>query len=107
MNLLTILVPSTPPYNLVSLVINATAIFLTWSPPQVPNGIIISYEISYHMTSQLMTFQLGNTLEYLASNLEAYTIYTFMISAFTRVGQGPSTSLSVRTDIAGMHNVIC
>lgn len=99
--------PSTPPYNLASHVVNATAIFLTWSPPQVPNGIIVSYEVSYQMTGQLMTFQLGNILEYLASNLEAYTLYTFRISAFTRIGQGPSTSLSVRTDIAGMHNIIC
>ena len=54
------------------------------------------------MNGQLMTLQLGNTLEYLATNLEEYTLYTFIISAFTRIGQGPSTSLSVRTDITGI-----
>ena len=94
--------PSTPPSNVVPTVINATAILLTWSPPQVPNGVIISYQVNYSMSGQLMTLFLGNTSSYVVSDLEEYTWYTFTILSLTRIGQGPSTSVSARTDIAGI-----
>ena len=84
------------------LVINATAILLMWSSPQVPNGVIISYQVNYSMSGQLATLLLDNISSYVVSDLEEYTWYTFTISSFTRIGQGPSTSVSARTDIAGM-----
>ena len=73
-----------------------------WSPPQVPNGVIIYYQVNYSMSGQLVTILLGNTSNYVVSDLEEYTWYTFTISSFTRIGQGPSTFVSARTDIAGM-----
>ena len=94
--------PATPPSNFVPLVINATAILLTWLPPQVPNGVIISYQVNYSMSGQLVTLLLDNISNYVVSDLEEYTWYTFTISSFTRIGQGPSTSVSARTDIAGI-----
>lgn len=96
--------PTTPPNNFVPTVINATAILLTWSPPQVPNGVIISYQVNYSMSGhlQLMTLLLDNTSSYVVSDLEEYTWYTFTISSFTRIGQGPSAFVSARTDIAGI-----
>lgn len=100
--LLIAIVPATPPSNFVSVVINSTTILLTWSPPQVPNGIIISYQINYSMSGQLVMILLDNTSNYVVSDLEEYTWYTFAISSFTRVGQGPSIFVSARTDIAGM-----
>ena len=95
--------PATPPNNFISHVVNATAVLLTWSPPLVPNGIIVSYEVNYHLSGQLVTVYLANTQNYVISGLEEYTWYTFTISSFTRIGQGPSTSVSARTDIAGIQ----
>lgn len=94
--------PATPPSIFVPIVVNATAILLTWSPPQVPNGVIISYQVNYSMSGQLVTLLLDNISSYVVSDLEEYTWYTFTISSFTRIGQGPSTSVSARTDIAGI-----
>ena len=96
------IVPSTPPSNFRPVVINATAILLTWSPPQVPNGVIISYQVNYSLSGQLVTLLLDNVSNYVVSGLEEYTWYTFTISSFTRIGWGPMTSVSARTDIAGM-----
>ena len=93
--------PSTPPDNFTSHEVNSTAILLTWSPPEVPNGIIISYEVDYYLSDQQVRILLDNTLDYLVSGLDEYKYYMFTISAFTRIGQGPSTSTSARTDITG------
>ena len=97
-----IIVPVTPPSNFVPTVVNATAILLMWSPPQVPNGVINSYQVSYSTSGHLVSLLLGNVTNYVVSDLEEYTWYTFTISSFTRIGQGPSTFVSARTDIAGM-----
>ena len=97
-----IIVPATAPSNFMPVVVNATAILLTWSPPQVPNGVIISYQVNYSLSGQLVTLLLDNISNYVVSGLEEYTWYTFTISSFTRIGQGPMTSVSARTDIAGM-----
>ena len=97
-----LLAPGTPPYNLTSLVVNSTAVYLTWFPPKVQNGVIVSYELDYHLSSQLVTVYVTNTLDYLVSNLQEDTSYTFTISAFTRIGGGPKTSVSAKTDIAGI-----
>ncbi len=40
----------------------------------------------------------ANVYSYLAADLNEYTVYTFSISASTRVGSGPSAHVTARTD---------
>ncbi len=45
----------------------------------------------------------ANVSSYLASDLHEYTVYTFDIRASTRIGAGPSTSITARTDETCKH----
>lgn len=100
--------PTTAPSNFAATVINATTILLSWSPPVVPNGIIVSYQVNYSIFGQSEKFEedLPSILSYEVSDLDEYTWYTFTISSSTRIGEGPSTTVSARTDIAGMSKIL-
>ncbi len=92
--------PGGPPTSVTATSINSTAILLTWLSPDRPNGIVTSYTIVYNITHQENTTVAvgGNVYSYLAADLNEYTVYTFSISASTRVGSGPSAHVTTRTD---------
>ncbi len=80
-------------------VTTAFNVVLSWDEPQIPNGIIVSYTLSYNITSgnfstviDVLTGRM-HTL----SGLDAYTYYEVTITAETKVGSGPATSIVVRT----------
>ena len=117
-------VPTDPPASFNATAINSTAIELTWSQPPTPNGIVISYNITYNMSemidagsgsgsgssflvlvSVLVDAEDGNS--YLMTGLNVYTVYTFEIFASTRVGPGPSTQVTARTHHASKSAITC
>ena len=91
-------VPGDPPANFTAHVLNSTSILLQWSKPTFPNGEILSYIVSI---SPLDVLNLNaDTLEYLFTGLEEDTSYSFEIYASTKVGNGPSSKVSVTTHYA-------
>ena len=82
--------------------VNATSVFLSWSPPLVPYGIILSYTISVEeaLIGGNVTFLIANATlgtSFTVVDLIPYTFYNFTIAASTRIGTGPSDTVSTRT----------
>ncbi|XP_075065450.1 phosphatidylinositol phosphatase PTPRQ isoform X2 [Mixophyes fleayi] len=91
-------VPGSPPQNLVSTGVNATAISLEWSPPAEPNGIITHYEIIYTNSTIVLAQNTSSTSITLA-DLNPYTLYRYSVRAYTQFGHGNQSTpvLSVKT----------
>ena len=117
-------VPAEPPANFNATAINSTAILLTWSEPPTPYGIVVSYNITYNfsevqtdvgsgMISPLVMdyteapasvlVDAGDGNSYLVTGLNEYTVYVFEIFASTRIGSGPSTQETARTQHTRKH----
>ena len=77
-------------------------ISITWDPPDVRNGIIIAYEVSYRPASDLQTITTMNTTDLdtsftTESGLELGTAYIFTVTAFTGSGRGEIATASIST----------
>ena len=92
-------VPDSPPGSFNATAINSTAIQLVWSESLTPNGIIISYNITYNLSEMLASVLVDAEYgkKYVVTELDEYTVYRFEIFASTRVGPGPSTQATART----------
>ena len=97
-----IAVPVDPPLNLQVSVVNATSVHLTWSPPLIPYGIIVSYIILVeeglaggNVTTLVANSSLGTSN--MVTNLLPYTYYNFSVAASTRIGTGPYDTVSTTT----------
>ena len=117
------IVPADPPANFSATAINSTAILLTWSEPPTPNGIVISYNISFsemptdigseinghnqsiNHTEPPVSLQVGagDDNSFLVTGLNEYTLYVFEIFASTRIGSGPSAWETTRTHHTCKH----
>ena len=95
--------PETPPVNCEATAIDSTTIMVTWSPPVMPNGIIINYTVSYVPGQSLSTADYSangnasvtignNATTYDVSGLRIATNYYVAIAAHTMVGIGPYSS---------------
>ena len=78
---------------------------LSWDPPLMPNGIIIAYEVSYRPTASSEPETRVNTTALVTNfttedNLEEDTEFTFSVRAYTRVGPGNTSSLTISTLLA-------
>ncbi|XP_063783788.1 phosphatidylinositol phosphatase PTPRQ [Pseudophryne corroboree] len=91
-------VPGTPPQNLFSTDVNATAINLEWSSPAEPNGIITHYEIFYTNSAIVLAQNISSTSITL-TDLNPFTLYRISVCAYTRFGHGNQSTpvLSVKT----------
>lgn len=71
-----------------------------WSRPLVPNGVLIYYIITYNSTSgtEATVIVDGDHPHTVVTGLRPYTHYLFNVSASTRIGNGPSSSIALRTD---------
>ena len=67
-----------------------TSIVLTWSAPQEPNGVIISYEVTYRDSDDSNLVRAYTTdLRFTIPSLTLGTNVTeISVSAYTRVGRG-------------------
>ena len=77
-------------------------ISITWDPPEMRNGIIIAYEVSYRPASAPQTITTTNTTDLDASfttqgRLELGTAYIFTVTAFTGAGRGEIATDSIST----------
>ena len=70
-----------------------TTVTLSWMEPNVPNGIIINYQIEYRVASSTQSYDSQNTtsLNYTVAGLSSNTEYEFRVAAATRVGFGDPT----------------
>ena len=77
----------------------ASTVFIMWEAPTVPNGVIVSYTVSYNLTSRNVTVVVDASFgtQYTISGLDAYTYYECLITAETKVGSGPAGSVIIRT----------
>ena len=78
------------------------------------NGIIIQYNIyvsaeedfAFDMANGTVSIDDANVLEFLFTNLDEFMNYTFQISAFTSIGEGPtSPGVTNMTNEAGITHV--
>ena len=77
-----------------------TSIVLTWDPPNIPNGIIIRYEVTYRIGGgNIQTLITGLNTAFTISPLETGTrVSDVSVSAYTSVGRGvPSNLTDLRT----------
>ena len=77
-------------------------ISITWDPPEIRNGIIIAYEVSYRPASAPQIITTMNTTDLDTSfttegRLELGTAYIFTVAAFTGAGRGESVTDSIST----------
>ena len=75
---------------------------ISWTPSLRPNGVIIAYEVSYRPTdssdpeTRLNTTDLETSFS-TQSDLEEGTEFIFSVRAYTRVGPGNTSSITVST----------
>ena len=79
--------------------VNGTSVFLTWSPPLVPYGNIVSYTILVEegLVGGNVSVILVNSSSAVVTNLLPFTYYNFSVAASTRIGTGPSDVISTKT----------
>ena len=79
---------------------NFTFIVLTWSPPQEPNGVIISYEVTYTVngndTVRVNTSDLSTTFT-IPSLTPRTRVSAITVTAYTRIGRGEPANLPDQT----------
>ena len=77
-----------------------SSIVLTWSPPQEPNGVIISYEVTYTVndnnTFRVNTSDLSTTFT-IPSLTPQTRVSAITVTAYTRIGRGKSANLPDQT----------
>ena len=77
-------------------------ISITWDPPEMRNGIIIAYEVSYWPALVPQTITTMNTTDLdtsftSESELELGTAYIFTVTSFTGAGRGEIATAIVST----------
>ena len=77
--------------------LNGIEINISWTLPLRPNGVIIAYEVSYRPADSSDPETRLNTtdLETTQSDLEEGTEFIFSVRAYTRVGPGNTSSITV------------
>ncbi len=99
-------VPDDPP-SFMTAETTAFGVVLTWEDPQIPNGIIVSYTLSYNITSGNVSIVIDvlTGRMHTLSGLDAYTYYEVTIMAETEIGSGPATSIVVQTSESSKTNI--
>ena len=87
-----------------------TSIVLTWSPPQEPNGVIISYEVTYTVNDsnaiRVNTSDLSTTFT-IPSLTPQTRVSAITVTAYTRIGRGVHANLTSQTTFATPGKSTC
>ncbi|XP_076362408.1 putative receptor-type tyrosine-protein phosphatase mosPTP-1 isoform X1 [Tachypleus tridentatus] len=94
------------PQNFTCFGINNTTVWLNWTEPDYPNGIIKGYTMYWQSARNEIrnktVYNPQTSMKYAVSNLIPYTKYSFWVEAFTSKNQGePTEKLEVWTDVKG------
>ena len=90
------------PVDLFADEINSTAIVVSWSEPDVTNGIITLYEILYSVgnvsslndtTSVLVDMTTNTSYQVIIDGLDPFTMYSVAVRAYTSIGAGELTDI--------------
>ena len=110
MLILCVTVPMDSPTNVQVSVLNATSVYLTWSPPLIPYGHILTYTILVEaaLIGRNVTIVANSSdgTNNIVTNLLPFTHYNFSVAASTRIGRGPFVAISTTTpqDSKSLHN---
>ena len=80
-----------------------TSIDLTWNAPLEPNGVIVSYEVTYRVTgSNFTTTNITDlsTVFSISSLSPLVTVDNISVSAYTSIGQGEAVVIDSVTTIS-------
>lgn len=77
--------------------VGATYLEVSWSPPGIPNGDIILYNLT---VNGVVVFSTEQDLAYNITDLRPFTVYSFAIIACTMRGCGSSNQSTARTSEA-------
>ncbi|RZF39633.1 hypothetical protein LSTR_LSTR001154, partial [Laodelphax striatellus] len=100
-------IPSAPPENIQSGMINASAAYVRWSTPhkQHHNGVLVGYKIQIKGNTSKVLAEISlnaTTTSIFLNNLTLGSVYRAQVAAFTRVGAGPwSDPVALPTDRPG------
>jgi roundabout axon guidance receptor 2 len=90
-------VPSAPPSNIQTQMINFTSVEIRWAPPepQHRNGVLLGYQI--HVKGNGSTVHSNTTLnatttKFILNNLSLNEVYSIRACSFTKIGLGPFSS---------------
>ena len=74
---------------------------LTWSVPEEPNGVIISYEVTYRVTGSNLVTTNTTELSFSISSLSPLTtVFNISVSAYTSIGAGEDVVIDSVTTIS-------
>ena len=86
------------PTNFVAVTNASTMIQLSWSAPNIINGILLYYTVVYSNTTHTVIIVYGNdTFSDIIQYLNEDTLYSFVIYANTSAGAGPNATDSATT----------
>ncbi len=97
------------PVNVMAVEVNSTSVRVTWNPPSVTNGLLVSYTVYYSIVN-LMNSNVGpepsvsvdttqEPLSVMLNGLVEFTVYRVTVSASTGAGEGDSSpGVTVTTD---------
>ncbi|XP_015431460.1 PREDICTED: Down syndrome cell adhesion molecule-like protein Dscam2 [Dufourea novaeangliae] len=93
-------VPSAPPQNVACAALNGLNIQVTWKPPPSDkvHGVVQGYKLLYEAASAVLEHQAGretkisHALSTVLHGLSPYTNYTVQVLAYTRAGDGVTSS---------------
>ncbi|XP_073706317.1 phosphatidylinositol phosphatase PTPRQ [Garra rufa] len=101
--------PKDPPKNVTLMVIpeEVTRVYVTFSPPDMPNGNISAYHVAIYRNGQLDFYinslpvisNLNNTMTAIIDGLKGGFNYSIRIAAVNGAGLGPSSEVQVTTGV--------
>ena len=97
------------PQNLTITNKKSTSLTVEWSPPLTPNGVVLSYQVSYVGLESVNpvpdSFETNSTLNTNGTTqtvdvvgLSPYSLYSLSVKAFTSAGGGEETTVTFRTE---------
>uniref|UniRef100_A0A8C6Q863 Sidekick cell adhesion molecule 2 n=1 Tax=Nothobranchius furzeri TaxID=105023 RepID=A0A8C6Q863_NOTFU len=97
-----------PPVGILFPEVRTTSVRLIWQSPAQPNGIILAYQITYHLNSTNSNAATVDVLnpsarQYTVTNLKPESVYVFRITAQTRKGWGEAAEALVVTTEKRAH----
>ncbi|CAI8013798.1 Receptor-type tyrosine-protein phosphatase delta [Geodia barretti] len=94
--------PSSPPRNLEVSMVTATTALVSWDPPLSPNGVVVSYNISYQPSDGSLNsvdMAVGGGIEsQVLTDLRPFTFYNVSVLASTGEGAGPTNNTQFLTE---------